>query len=149
MILAFYLNNKRLHHSTNRYIYDVVDWGLFATDVEGVESVGVVGAVFEQVFFWFGELFAWLVLAEAVAPSAHSCRLDGKDKVGVVAAVEERHEALFASEALVDKQILLIVAHRVAEIDRFYLPAVAFKRVDDYPTEVLLVVGRFCYDQEQ
>ena len=51
MILAFYLNNKRLHHSTNRYSYDVVDWGLFATDVEGVESVGVVGAVFEQVFF--------------------------------------------------------------------------------------------------
>ena len=104
--------------------------------------------MFEEVLR-FGEFLARLVLAEAVAPSAHSCRLDGKDKVGVVAAVEERHEALFASEALVDKQILLIVAHRVAEIDRFYLPAVAFKRVDDYPTEVLLVVGRFCYEHEQ
>jgi len=28
--------------------------------------------------------------------------LDGKDKVGVVGAVEEWHEALFACEALVD-----------------------------------------------
>lgn len=50
-ILALYLNNKRLHHSTNRYIYDVVDWELFAADVEGIESVEVVGAVFKQVFF--------------------------------------------------------------------------------------------------
>ena len=57
-ILTFYLNNKRLHHSTNRYIYDVVDWELFATDVEGVESVGAVGAGFEEVFFRFGEFLA-------------------------------------------------------------------------------------------
>ena len=56
-ILALYLNNKRLHHSTNRYIYDVVDWELFAADIE-VESVGAVGAVFKQVFFLFGDLFA-------------------------------------------------------------------------------------------
>lgn len=78
-------------------------WEFLATDIEGVESVGSGGAVFEEVFLGFGEFIAWLVLTEAVATSAASCRLDGKDKVGVVGAVEEWHEALFASEALVDE----------------------------------------------
>ena len=70
-------------------------------------------------------------------------------RLGLLLRLKKGHKALLTSEALVDKQILLIVAHRVAEIDRFYLPAVAFKRVDDYPTEVLLGVGRFCYEHEQ
>ena len=39
-----------------------------ATDVEGIESVRAVGAMFEQVFLRLGELFAGLILAEAVAP---------------------------------------------------------------------------------
>ena len=82
-----------------------MDGEFLATDIEGVESVGSVGAVFEEVFFTLWELFAWLVLAEAVATSAASCRLDGKDKVGIVGAVEERHETLFTSEALIDKEI--------------------------------------------
>lgn len=41
----------RLHHTANRYVHDVVDGELFAADVEGVGSIGAVGAVFEQVFF--------------------------------------------------------------------------------------------------
>ena len=41
---------------------------LFATDVESIESVGAVGAVFEQVFFALGKFLAGLILAEAVAP---------------------------------------------------------------------------------
>ena len=45
----------------------VVVWEFFASDIEGIESVGAVGAVFEQVFLGFGELFAGLILAEAVA----------------------------------------------------------------------------------
>lgn len=120
-----------------------MDGKFLVADIEGVESVGAGGAVFEVVFFGFGELLARLVLAEAVVPSAHSCRLNGKDKVGVVGAVEEWHEALFASEALVDEQIYLVVAHRVVKLDGLHLPAVAFKLVDDHenPTrwwEVLL-----------
>ena len=120
-----------------------MDGEFLVADAEGVGSVGAVGAVFEEVFFWFGELFAWLVLAEAVAPSAYSCLLDGKDKVGVVAAVEEWHEALLASEALVDEKILLVVAHGIAKVDGLHLLTVAFKLVDDHenPTrwwEVLL-----------
>ena len=38
-----------------------------AADVEGIESVGAVGAVLEQVFFATGELLAGFILAEAVA----------------------------------------------------------------------------------
>ena len=66
-----------------------MDGEFLATDIEGVESVGTVGAVFEEVFLGFGELLAWLVPTEAVATSAASCWLDGKDKVGVAGAVEE------------------------------------------------------------
>ena len=40
------------------------------TDVEGIEGIGAVGAVFEEVFFGLGEFFAGLVFAEPVAASA-------------------------------------------------------------------------------
>ena len=80
-------------------------------------------------------------LAEAVAPSADSCQLDGKNKVRVTGAVEEWYEALLVRKALVDEEIFLIVAHRVAEINSLHLPALAFKLVDDHPAEVLFVDG--------
>lgn len=67
--------------------------------------------------------------------------MDGKNKVGVVGAVEEWHESQLARKALVDEEIFLVVAHRVAEIDSLHLPAVAFKLVDDHPVEVLFVDG--------
>lgn len=35
----------------------------FTADIEGIESIGAVGAVFEQVFLGLGELFAGLILA--------------------------------------------------------------------------------------
>lgn len=38
------------------------------------------------------------------------------DKVVVVLAVDEGHEALLAGKGLVDEQILFIVAHRIAYI---------------------------------
>lgn len=41
------------------------------TDVEGIESVEAVGAVFEQVFLGFGKFLAGFVLAEAVASARH------------------------------------------------------------------------------
>lgn len=56
----------------------------FAADIEGIESVGAVGAVFEQVFLGLGELFAGFVLAEAVAATADSGRLDSENQVLVV-----------------------------------------------------------------
>ncbi len=83
------LTVRLLENAIHWHSHDISDKRILATDIEGVESVGAGGAVFEEVFLGFGELLARLVLAEAVAPSAHSCRLDGKDKVGIVGAVEE------------------------------------------------------------
>ena len=66
-------------------------WELLAADVEGVEGIGAVGAVFEEVFFGLRLLLHGLVLAEAVTSSLHSCGLDGEDEVVVVLAVEVRY----------------------------------------------------------
>lgn len=45
------MRDFRLHQTANWYVHDVVDGELFTTDVEGIESVGAVGAVSEEVFF--------------------------------------------------------------------------------------------------
>ena len=42
----------------------------FAANVESIEGIGAVGAVFELVFLGLRKLFAGLILAEAVAPTA-------------------------------------------------------------------------------
>ena len=73
-------------------------WEFFAADIEGVEGIGAVGTVFEKVFFGLRLLLHGLVLAEAVAPSLHSCGLDGEDKVIVVLAVEVRHQSLLTGK---------------------------------------------------
>lgn len=39
------MRDFRLHHTTNWSVHDVVNGELLATDIEGVESVGTVGAV--------------------------------------------------------------------------------------------------------
>ena len=112
-----------------------------AADVESVEGIGAVGAVFEQVLLGLGEFFTAFVLAEAVATASDPGGLDCENEVIVVLSVEERHEALLSCEALVDEKVFLIVAHRVSDVDGFDLPAVPFKFVGDDPTEVLLVDG--------
>ncbi|WP_289818673.1 hypothetical protein [uncultured Muribaculum sp.] len=45
-------------------------WEFFAADEKSIESVGAVGAVFEEVFFGFRKFLAGLVFAEAVATAA-------------------------------------------------------------------------------
>ena len=62
-----------------------------AADVECIESVGAVGAVFEEVFFRFGKFLAAFVFAETVATAAYAGCLNGEDKVVVVLSVEEWH----------------------------------------------------------
>ena len=109
------------------------------TDVESIECICAVGAVFEEVFFRLGKFLAAFVLAKTVAAVAHAGCLNGEDKVVVILSVEERHKALLAGKTLVDEQIFLIVPHGIAEIDRLDRPAVAFKLVDYHPTEVLFV----------
>lgn len=78
-------------------------WEFFAADVEGIKSVGAVGAVFEQVFFRLGKFLAGFVLVEAVVTSGDTGGLDGEYNVVVVLAVEERYEALLAGKGLVDE----------------------------------------------
>ena len=80
-------------------------WEFLAADIEGIEGIGAVGAVFEKVFFGLRLLLHTFVLAEAVAPSLHSCGLDGQDKVIVVLAVEVRHQALLPGKTLVDEKV--------------------------------------------
>ena len=97
--------------------------------------------MFEEVFFRLGKFLAAFVLAKTVAAAAHAGCLNGEDKVVVILSVEERHKALLSGKTLVDEQILLIVPHGIAEIDSLDSPAVAFKLVDDHPTEGLFVDG--------
>ena len=97
--------------------------------------------MFEEVFFRLGKFLAAFVLAKTVAAAAHADCLNGEDKVVVILSVEERHKALLAGKALVDEKVFLIVPHGIAEIDRLDSLAVAFKLMDDHPTEVLFVDG--------
>ena len=44
--------------AADRHTHYIMYWEFLAADVEGVESVGAVGAVFWEVFLGFGELLA-------------------------------------------------------------------------------------------
>lgn len=118
-----------------------VEREFFGSDVEGIEGVGAVGAVFEQGFFGLCEFFARLVFAEAVAASADSGGLDCQNQIFVVGAVEKGHEAVLTGEALVDEKVFLIVSHGVTDVDGFNRPTMFLKLMDYYPTEILLVDG--------
>ena len=110
-----------------------------AADVEGIESIGAVGAVFEEVFFRLGKFFAGLILSEAVASVGHTGRLDGEDKVFIVRAVDERHEPLLSGKGVVDEKILLVVVHRVSEVHGLDTPAVPLELLYHVIMEVLVV----------
>ena len=114
---------------------------LFAANIQGIKSVRAVGTVFEEVFFGLGKLLSGFVFVEAVAPVQYSSRLNGEDKIIVILTVEKRHESLLALESLVDEQILLIVAHWVAQIDILDCPAVTLKLVNDNPPKILCING--------
>ena len=49
---------RLLENATHWHSHDISDRKFLATDIEGVESVGAGGAVFEEVFLGFGELLA-------------------------------------------------------------------------------------------
>ena len=114
---------------------------LFAPNIQRIESIRSIRAVLQKVLFRFRILLCGFVLAEAIATAFHTSRLNGKDKVIIVLAVEVRHQPLFASKALVDEQVLLIMSHRVAEVNILHLPTMAFKFMDDHPVKVLIVDG--------
>jgi hypothetical protein len=49
---------RLLENATHWHSHDISDRKILATDIEGVECVGASGAVFEEIFFGFGELLA-------------------------------------------------------------------------------------------
>jgi hypothetical protein len=49
---------RLLENATHWHSHDISDRKLLATDIEGIESVGAGGAVFEEVSLGFGELLA-------------------------------------------------------------------------------------------
>lgn len=112
-----------------------------AADVESIESVSAVGAVFEEVFFRFCKFLAAFVFAEAVAPATDPCLLYGENQVLVVGAVEERHKALLTCEALIYEQVFFIVSHRFSEVHGFNAPTPTLELVDYPPTVILFVDG--------
>ena len=114
---------------------------LLTADIQCIESIRAVGTMLKQVLFGLRLFLHRLVLMEAVPTPLYSSRLDSEDEIIVVLSVEERHEALLTSKALVDEQVLLIVAHRVAQVHILYLPPVALKLMDDHIPEVLVVHG--------
>ena len=84
-------------------------WEILAPDIESIESIGAVRAVFEQVFLGFGEFLTGLVFTETVAAAFHSCRLNSEDKVIVILAVEVWGETVLSGETAVDQVVLLIM----------------------------------------
>ena len=109
-----YKKYAKSEHSAGVDTKGITERKLLTANVEGVESVRTVRAVLEQVFLILGEFLAALIFAEAVAATHDSRRLDGKDEIIIILAVEHRHQPLFSGKALVDEQVLLIMAHRVA-----------------------------------
>ena len=110
---------------------------LFTTDIEGVESEGSVGSVFQKILLRFGQFLAGLVLTETESASGDACGLDGKEEIVVILPIEERHEVLQPLEAIVDKQVLFIMAHRLAKIHIDDTPTALLKLRFDHPMEVL------------
>ena len=68
----------RLKNAAHRQRERIVEREFLASNVESIESIGAVGAVFEQVFFALGKFLARLILAETFAPAADHCRLNGE-----------------------------------------------------------------------
>ena len=72
-----------------------------------------------------------LVLAEAVSATADPCGLQGEDEVFVVLPIEKRHEFAATGEGFVNLKVLLVVLHRVSDIDILHPPAhdVGYRRM--------------------
>ena len=112
-----------------------------AADIERIEGIRAVGAVFQQVLLGLRLLLHRLVLAEAVSSSFYASRLDSENEVIVILTVEERHEPLLPGKALVDEQVFLVVPHGISEVHVLHLPSMPFKLVDDHVAEVLVIHG--------
>ncbi len=71
-------------------------WKLLAPNIQRIESICAIGAVLQQVLLSFRIFLCRLVLSETVSTTFHASRLNGKNKIIIVLAVEIRHEPLLA-----------------------------------------------------
>ena len=76
---------------------------LLTADIQRIESIRTVCTMLQQVLFGLRLLLHRLVLMEAVAATLDASRLDGQDKVVIILAIEERHQALLTGKALIDE----------------------------------------------
>lgn len=84
---------KRQVELHNAACIDESDAGIrsaLTTDIEGIESVSAVGAVFEKVFLGLRELFAGFILSETKAAAFYTCRLYGENKIIIILPIEIR-----------------------------------------------------------
>ena len=112
---------------------------LLTADIQRIESIRAVCTMLQQVLLRLWLLLHGLVLSEAISPPLYPSRLDGQYQIIIILTVEERHETLLPSKALVDEQVLLVMAHRVAQVHILYLPPVALKLMNNHIAEVLVV----------
>ena len=113
----------------------------FTADIQRIESVSTIGTMLQQVLFGLRLLLHRLVLMEAVPTPLHPSRLDSEYQIIVILPVKKRHQALLTRKALIDEQLLLIMAHRVTQVHILHLPPMALKLMDDHIPEVLVVHG--------
>ena len=133
--------NFRLGNSADNDGRKVILRELGTADVESIESVRAICAVLQEVFLRFRQFLSSLVFAETVPATRNACRLECQDKIFIVLPVDERHQSPATCKGFVYLQILLVVFHRVADIDILHAPAVSLKLVDNHPTKILLIDG--------
>ena len=114
---------------------------LLTPNIQRIKSICAIGAMLQQVLLRFRILLCRLIFAKAISSTFHASRLNSKNQVIIILAIEVRHEPLFASKALVDEQVLFIMAHGVAKIYILHAPAMTFKLMHNYLVKVLVVHG--------
>ena len=92
-------------------------WELLTTYEECVEGICAICAMFEEVLLRLSEFLPTFIFSESVASACDASHLDSQDEVVIVLSVEERHEPLLPGKRLIDEQILLIMPHRIPQVD--------------------------------
>ena len=73
------IHYKKLQNSTHWERKTITVREFLTADVERIESVGAVRAVFEQIFLGLRKFLTALVFLETVTSSADPCGLNGED----------------------------------------------------------------------
>ena len=128
-----------LFYATHRKNIKIMLRKLLTPNIQRIESIRAIGAVLQQILLRFRILLCRLVLSETVSTTFHASRLHRKNQVIIILAVEVRHEPLLPSKSLVNQQVLLIMAHGIAQIHIIHRPNIAFKLMHHHPMKVMVI----------